>query len=142
MILNTLFALLSTLCFGVIFNIRGKKLIFSAVGGGLGWITYLLILDFKLSTTFALFAASIVIAIYSEIMARLLKTPVTIIEISAIIPLVPGNGMYYTMYYSILGETNKSIATGIHTLASAGAIAVGLVLISSISKLINLRNKK
>lgn len=70
-------------------------------------------------------------------MARVLKSPVTVFVISTIIPLVPGSGMYYTMYQSIQGKVENSLSTGLTTITNAGAIAVGVVFVSSLSKLIN-----
>jgi uncharacterized membrane protein YjjB (DUF3815 family) len=141
MLINTIYAICATLSFGVVLNIRGKKLIFSAIGGGIGWFVYLFLINIMASKGFALFIASIAVGVYSEIMARLLKTPVTTFVIAAIIPLVPGNGMYYTMYESIKGEATQSLTTCIQTFSSAGAIAAGLVLISSTTKLIHIKNK-
>jgi len=140
MILNSVYAMLSTLSFGILFNIRGKNLIFASIGGGVGWL-FLLVLQqkFKLSPNFSLFAASIIIGIYSEIMARIFKSPVTIFAVCAIIPMVPGNGMYYTLYESVNGNVAKALSTGIQTLASAGVIATGIVLVSSVAKIINSR---
>jgi len=136
MIVNSLYAMVATFCFGIIFNIRGKKLAFASLGAGLAWFMYLLANNLKLSTSFSLFAAATIATIYSEIMARKLKTTVTTFVICAILPLVPGNGMYYTMYQSILGQNTLALDTGIKTVASAGAIAAGIVLISSATKLI------
>ena len=140
MIIDSIYALLATLSFGILFNIRGKNLFFAALGGGIGWFFLLLFQQkLQLSSTFSLFLASIIIGIYSEIMARILKSPVTTFAICAIIPMVPGNGMYYTMYESVNGNAAKSIAVGIQTFASAGAIAAGIVLVSSWTKLINIK---
>ena len=36
-------ATFSTLFFGIIFNLTGRKLIYSSFAGGLGWYTYLLL---------------------------------------------------------------------------------------------------
>lgn len=136
MILNSIYALLSSLGFGFIFNIRGKNLFFASFGGALGWFFYSLFLNNSFSKLFALFIASISISIYSEIMARVLKSPVTTFLICAIIPLVPGAGMYYTMYEIINGNLNESIVIGLETLGSAGAIAVATILVASTTKVI------
>lgn len=142
MIVNSLYALLASFSFGIIFNIRGKNICFASLGGGLGWFFLLLGQhNLGLSTTFSLFIASIMIGLYSEVMARILKSPVTVFAICAIIPLVPGNGMYYTMYESVNGNAAKALSVGIQTLASAGAIAAGILLVSSATKLINVTKK-
>lgn len=136
MILSSLYALLASLGFGFIFNIRGKNLFFAALGGAIGWFFYLLPLEYDSSKIFALFIGSLALSIYSEVMARVLKTPVTIILICSFIPLVPGAGMYYTMFEVTQGNINKSLSLGLETLGSAGAIAVATVLVASTTKVI------
>lgn len=139
MILNSIYAAIAAFAFAVLYHIKGKAMIFSAIGGGLGWLIYLLLIHYNNSITVSLFAASITVSIYSEIMARILKNPVTVFILCGIIPLVPGNGMYYTMYETISGNLTKSIHWGFQTLMSAGSIAIAIVFVSSITKLIKSR---
>lgn len=133
MILNFIYAFFSSLGFGILFNIRDKNLIIASIGGGLSWFTYLLALRLQPSIVFSLFLASMVGSIYSEIMARLYKSPVTIFIICAIIPLVPGGGMYYATLEAVKGNFNAALSKGALTLFSAGAIAIGIVFVSSTS---------
>lgn len=134
MIWQSLVTIIASFGFGVVFNIRGKKLIFAALGGGLSWFIYLLFLKLGLSELISLFISSITISIYSEIFARVLKTPVTTLIISSLIPLVPGSGMYYTMNAIILGDLYQALDTGLETLAYAGTLAIGIILVSTITK--------
>lgn len=136
MILSSLYAFLSSLGFGGIFNIRGKNLIIASIGGGLSWFTYLLSGKLQPSLIFSLFLASMVGSIYSELMARLYKNPVTIFTICAIIPLVPGGGMYFTTLEAVKGNFDAALSKGVATLFSAGAIAIGIVFVSSISTIL------
>jgi uncharacterized membrane protein YjjB (DUF3815 family) len=133
MILNSFYAFLSSLGFGILFNIRGKNLIIASIGGALGWFTYLLLGKLQPSIVFSLFLASMVVSIYSEVMARIYKNPVTIFIICAIIPLVPGGGMYFATLEAAKGNFNIALTKGAETLFSAGAIAVAIVFVSSIS---------
>lgn len=142
MLLNSLFSFMGTLSFAILFNIKGKKLFLAALGGGISWFFYLLLLNMTGSHLEALFFASIVGGIFSEVMARLLKTPVTTFVICTVIPLVPGGGMYYTMLATIQGDINKSLSVGLGTIADAGAIAIGIVFVSSLAKLINIIKSK
>ena len=141
MIFSSFYAFLSSLGFGGLFNIRGKNLIIAAIGGGLSWFTYLLTGKLQSSTVFSLFLASMVGSIYSEIMARIQKNPVTIFIICAIIPLVPGGGMYYTTLEAVKGNFDAALSKGVMTLFSAGAIAIGIVFVSSISTILK-KSKK
>ena len=79
----------------------------------------------------AMFLAACGLCLVSELLARRMKTPVTTFLICALIPLVPGGGMYYTMLAIIQGNTMSALETGIHTLGCAGALALGIALTSA-----------
>ncbi|EOR27275.1 membrane spanning protein [Clostridium sartagoforme AAU1] len=134
MIIEILSAFIASFAFGIVFNIKGKNLFFSALCGALGWFIYKFSLRLGVSDTTSLFLAAVGLSIYSEVFARILKTPVTTFVIAALIPLVPGGGMYYTMVEAITGNVMKSLETGIKTLASAGALALGIILVSTVTK--------
>lgn len=135
MILNTIYTFIATFCFSILANIRGMNLLFASIGGGVTWFIYLLTSSYlHVPNLFCFFIASIFAATYSEIMARVLKSPVTTFVISAVIPLVPGGGMYYTMFESVQGNINASLNLGIQTISIAGIIAVSVFLVSSVSK--------
>ncbi|EQB87156.1 uncharacterized membrane protein YjjB (DUF3815 family) [Clostridium punense] len=135
--ISVLYAFISSLGFGILFNVRGKNLIIASIGGGVGWLFYLLTKNSTGSEIVSLFVGSLVISIYSEIFARVMKNPVTIFLICALIPLVPGGSMYYTTFEAVQGNIDKSIVLGIQTLFNAASIAVGIILISTISRIIN-----
>lgn len=143
MIEQVIVAFIASFGFGIIFNIKGRKLIFAAIGGGLSWFCYLYLTQSKVSVILSLFVSSIIFSIYSEICARYLKTPVTTLVICALIPLVPGAGMYYTMYETITGNLSGAVEFGLNTLASAGTLALGVIFVSTITKQVtNLKKVK
>lgn len=125
-----------TFGFGILFNIKGKKLLFAALGGGLSWYFYSLPLSLGLSEVSSLFISALVFSTYSEVLARIFKTPVTSFVICALFPLVPGSGMYYTMLATINGDLQNAVHLGINTLANAGTLALGVIFISTITSLI------
>lgn len=141
MTIEVIAAFISSFAFGIVFNIKGKNLFFAALCGALGWFVYKFSLKLEMTDTTSLFLASIALSIYSEIFARILKTPVTTFVIAALIPLVPGGGMYYTMVEAITGDVMNSLEIGIKTIASAGTLALGIILVSTITKTI-IKNKK
>ncbi len=143
MIIEALISFIACFGFGILFNIKGKKLIFAALGGGLSWFCYLFFSSFNMSETLSFFLSSIIFSTYSEICARFLKTPVTTIIICSLFPLVPGAGMYYTMYETITGNVSGAIELGLTTLANAGSLALGVIFVSTITRQItNLKNIK
>lgn len=132
--LQTIYSIIATFGFGIIFNIHGRNLIFASLGGGLSWFIYSLSLQIHFSNTTSFFLSAVVFSIYSEILARKLKTPVTSLVVCALIPLVPGSGMYYTMYEAVTGDIMKSLQLGLSTIASAGALALGVIFVSTITR--------
>lgn len=143
MIEQIIVAFFASLGFGIIFNIKGKKLIYAAMGGAISWFVYLFLIQNGVSTILSLFSSSIIFSIYSEICARFLKTPVTTVIVCALITLVPGAGMYYTMYETITGNVSGSLELGLNTLASAGALALGVIFVSTITRQVtNLKKVK
>lgn len=90
LIKEVLATFIATIAFGVLFNIHGKNLFFAGIGGALGWLVYKIGLYFGLSVILSMFFSAIAFSAYSEIYARILKTPVTTIVVCALIPLVPG----------------------------------------------------
>lgn len=135
-LLSCFYSFVSTIGFCIIFNIRGKMVFFASLGGALGWLAY------ELSAFFGndlsqYFIATVVIALYAEIMARLHKVPVTVYLIAALIPLVPGSGIYYTMEHFIDGNNDAFLTTFTHTIAIAGCLSFGILLVSSLVRLSN-----
>ena len=133
--LPCLWAFLSSLVFCGIFNVHDKKIIFvSALGGGLGWFAYLISAPFA-SVGMQNFIAAITVALFSEFMSRILKTPSTVFLVIGVLPMVPGGGIYYTMEYGVQGNTEMFIEKGLETIAVAGAIAIGVSVASAIFRM-------
>ncbi|PJI09768.1 MULTISPECIES: threonine/serine exporter family protein [Clostridium] len=139
MILNFIYAFIACAAFSILFNIKGKRIFIASLGGGLGWLIYILCIHYNVSITSSNFIAAMVVSIYCEIMARASKTPVIVYSVSGIIPLVPGNGMYNTMYETITGNLSKASEWGFKTLMYAGSIAVAIILVSSLARLIKMK---
>lgn len=134
MVIIMISSFLATLGFGILFNIKGYKLILAAVGGMLGSIIYTYAIMQGSDEVSALFLASLGFSLYSEILARVCKTPVTTFIICALIPLVPGKGMYETMRIAIDGDAIAALQKGLDTMSYAGALALGIIVVSTIMR--------
>ena len=133
MLLASFFA---TLGFGVMFNIRGNKLILAGITGSIGGVAYHMALTLGCSELSAMFIGSLALSLFSEILARICKTPVTTFIICALIPLVPGGGMYRMMLQAIEGNVMQALTIGLDTLTIAGVLALGILVVSTIMKAI------
>ena len=123
-----IFAFLSCAGFCLIFNIHRAGIIRTGLGGSLGWLVYILMGK----TILAAFWAAAAIGIYAEIMARIRKCPVTGYLLVALLPLVPGGGIYHSMQYAVGGYTQQFLNTLLQTFGIAAAIAIGSMISSSL----------
>ena len=126
---------IGTLGFGVLFNIRGKRLIAAAVGGALSWSLFLLLQLVIPSEPVNYFIVSFVTAFYCQLASIFLKAPTTIFITTSLVPLVPGGSLYYTMAYAFNTNMEKFMQKAIDTLQLASALALGIIVASSIIKI-------
>ncbi len=124
--------------FGVLFNIKDKRLLLAGIGGGFGWFVYKLCLLLQMGEAPSNFISAICFTIYCEVCARRFKTPSTTLTVCCLIPLVPGYGVYNTVYAFITGNYMSAIDYAINTLAIAGALALGIIFVSTIFRNINI----
>ena len=135
---QTSMGIIGSLGFALLFGIRGTKpLGCIALGSGIGWIVYLGSVAGGHGKAFGMLASSLVIAACSEILARVIKTPVILLLVPMLIPEIPGGDLYYTMYSLVEGDTDKFASLLQLVLAEAGAIALGIILASYAAGLIN-----
>ena len=123
-----LFAFLGAAGFVILFNLHGKGNLLCALGAALTWAVYLIALDRTGSELTAYFWAALFSSVYSEIMARIRKFPAISYLVISIFPIIPGAGAYYTMHYAVQGQTELFASKGLFTIASAGVMAVGILL--------------
>lgn len=125
-----------TLGFGVLFNIRGKKLLWAAFGGMLSWGLFLGFHILLESEPLSYFLVAICSTLYAEILARIMKTPASTFCIITLIPLVPGGAMYYTTTYALSGNSEAFFSKAVYTIELAVALSLGIVIVTAASKFI------
>lgn len=123
--------------FSLLFNIHGPGGLLCALGGMLTWAIYLITVELAGSDLTGYFWSALFASVYSEIMARIRKYPAISYLVISIFTLIPGAGVYYTMNYAVRGEMALFAEKGLHTAAVAGIIAVGVVLGSTVIRLLS-----
>jgi uncharacterized membrane protein YjjB (DUF3815 family) len=146
-LIQILTATIGTLGFSIYFRVSEKNVIASTFGGALSWAVYLVVFHFSQNLFLANLVATLMIFGYSEIVARIMKAPANIFLIPAIIPLLPGNALYYTMRGLVDGDKEMFYNYGISTAIIAFGIATGIVAGSilfkqALTSLTNHKNKK
>lgn len=129
--LQNIFAFIGCTSFAIQFNVHGKGWILCTLGGVAAWSAYFITNSITQDVVYSMFVAALVAAFYAEIMARVRKYPAISYLVIANIPLFPGTGVYYTMFYAVQGDRAGFIDKGIETAAVAGAIALAVLLVST-----------
>jgi uncharacterized membrane protein YjjB (DUF3815 family) len=125
-----------SLGFGVLFNIRGKKLLAVVLGGALAWGAFLALFACGMGEPMAYFLVALLVSLYAEGMARLLKAPATVFVAPSLVPLIPGSSLYYTMTYALGGDAVKFFEKAGSALALASALAGGIIISVVFARLI------
>ena len=140
-LLQLLMAFLGSLGFALLFHTPRKCLLTAALGGLVSWAVYLLTMHGGYGYMIACLLAGIAAALWSEILARLQKKPVTVFLISAVIPLIPGQAMYRTMSSLVTGDLETAWSQGVVMVLSMLFIAAGTSLVSAVSVLFTRRSQ-
>ena len=137
---------LACLLFGIgflaVFNIHGPGGILCAIGSVVCWLGYFMTVQLGGDAITGSLIGTIVAAIYAEIMARVRKYPAISYLVISILPLIPGAGIYYTANYLAQGDTTNAWSTATQTIGITGAMAIGILLVSTVTRLITVWKQK
>lgn len=136
-IIQIISGFIGTIGFTVLFNIRGKRMVFTSLGGFLSWTCFVLFSKFIDSEPICYFLVALLISFYAEIFARVLKSPTTTFITVSLIPLIPGGSLYYTMANAFKSDLQGFFERGVYTLQLAAALALGIIVATTVFKIIN-----
>ena len=126
-------SLIGTVGFSLIFKISLKKLPIVAIGGIVTYIFYAFtIFFFPTNELFATFIASLFMALFSEICARVVRAPAVVFLFPCAIPIVPGGALYRSMY-SLLTNAPNDFQKNI---SITGQVILGIALGLSVASMI------
>lgn len=127
-IVQCIACVLATMFFGKLLGQPRQTLLYTALIGLNGYILYLLLGG----STLAFFVCGLVSGLLCELTARLKRMVTTLFFISAIIPIVPGLGLYRTMMFVAAEDYERALVVGTETLVGIGAIALGLTIATAV----------
>ena len=135
MILQLATAFVGSLGFAMLFHVKKERLLLASLGGLLAWGVYLLVGQVSDQEVVRYFVASVILTVYAETLARLVKCPATLFIVTASIPLIPGGALYRTMQYFMMNDLEAFSLQGLTTVLLAVAIAAGMLLPTAIFQL-------
>lgn len=133
-------AFFASFFFAVLYETRGTLVICSAFCGLLGKVAFDLLDGYNI--VFQFFLPTVLMCIYAEIFARICKVPVMVITTIGILPIVPGMKFYNTIDSLLNSHVSDFYSYGVDTLLSMGAMAIGLVLVSSFARMFKMVKRK
>lgn len=134
--------MVGTLGFGLYLNMHGSGIPYCLVGSIISWVVCCLCMRAGIDEATSYLIAAAVSSAYAEIMARIRKFPAIAYLMAALVPLIPGAGLYYTMDFISRSQMNEAWAKGSATAAIAGAVAVGVLLVSTAFRMWGVYKKK
>ena len=141
MILDLIYCFVASLFFALIMNAPKKTIVNSSISAALGYLIYISVQT--ISPTLGFFLGTLFIAMMGEIFSRKFKMPATIFIFPAVIPIVPGYGLYQTMLAIVQNDIFSALEIGATTILNIAAMAIAMVLVSILaSKLQSLKYRK
>ncbi|MBW1606138.1 threonine/serine exporter family protein [Lactobacillus sp. Sy-1] len=137
-----LFAFLSTWGFGVITNVPKRTLVASGIVGAMAWIAYILATNFGANVIVSNLLPGIVVGLFANVESMIVKTPVNLIFVPAVISLVPGALFYKSMEQITLGLNRLGMQGLLKTLLIAISLGIGFIIGEVIFKLLKPRIRK
>ncbi len=125
-------AYIGSLGFALLFNVERRNLIPASIGGIVCWGSYLLCSHLGVDTVVANMAAAACTGAYAQVLARVCRAPHTVFYIPAVVPLIPGSGLYYTMQAAVSRDLVMCREYGIQTLQATLGIAVGITFVAAV----------
>ena len=134
MMIQIISAFVGSIGFAIFFKMKGKQIPFAGLGGAVTWAVYLAVQTQFEGYFVPYLVASIFVALYAEVMARINRAPAWIFITSAAVPLIPGGSLYYTMAGLVNGDQELFMTSGRTALIIALAISLGFVLEAIIAR--------
>ena len=126
-------AFLGTAGFAVLYGVPRREYIHASVCSTIGWMAYLVMLRLANATVIeSTFVATLVVVLVSRFMAVDRKCPVIVFQICGVFPLIPGAGIFWTVYYIVNKELSVAFTTGFTALGMAVAIVLGIIFMTSL----------
>lgn len=141
-VMQVCMSFLGSMGFSILFNVRGKKVLLAALGGGVSWMIFLLLQGVMPGIPYRYFCCACFVALYAEILARVLKTPATSFLIPSLIPHIPGGSLYQTMRFALYKEWELCLSQAFYTIKLALALALGSAVILTAFNVIGMLRRR
>ncbi|MBQ7337816.1 MAG: threonine/serine exporter family protein [Clostridia bacterium] len=114
----------------LMYRVRAKHIPMILVGSELSFVVYYLLSQTIGGEFFSNLVATVVVGCFARLCARRGKFPAVVLSTPAIMPLLPGGILYYTMHNLMFGLGEETLICAERTISIALGIAAGEVAVS------------
>lgn len=132
MILQLIGAILGVIGGSIYLHVPTRFFIYEGILGGLGWMVYLFV-EHNYNMQLAVFITGLFIAIVSNVLSRIAKTPASLFLIPGLLTLVPGVALYRSVFY-FLQDSPLSQDALRETFTISGLIALSIFVVDAFVK--------
>ncbi len=125
-------SIVGTVGFAMLFKISHKRMVWAALGGLFTCAVYELVYYLGADLLITAFIAATAMTLYSEAFARIVRAPALTFLLPCAVPIVPGSGLYYTIYNLLFYNEEALFKNGKNTLMIFLGMAVGISVGSAI----------
>lgn len=134
-VINIAFSYIASVGFALTINVPHRALNYSGISGVIGWMVYWFSARAGMGRMLSNLAGAFVVGILGLIFARIKKCPVTVFNIPALVPLVPGVPAYQAVRSLVDGNTFEAEAAILRVAIVTCAIALGILLSTMITEM-------
>ena len=125
-------SIVGTVGFAMLFKISHKRMVWAALGGLFTCAVYELVYYLGADMLITAVIAATAMTLYSEAFARIVRAPALTFLLPCAVPIVPGSGLYYTIYNLLFYNEKALFENGKNTLMIILGMAVGMSVGSAI----------
>ncbi|MGN1272637.1 MAG: threonine/serine exporter family protein [Lactobacillus sp.] len=127
-IINIAFSYVASVGFALTINVPHRALNLSGISGTIGWMTYWFCFRAGMGRMVSNLLGAFLIGILGLFFARIKKCPVTVFNIPALVPLVPGMPAYQAVRALVAGDYTHGQELILRVAIVTGAIGLGFLL--------------
>lgn len=123
--------------FAVFFNVHGYRVVLNSLGAVAAWGLYLAASHAGGDVFWSYFGVTTLIALVCEALARVTKTPTSLMTVPMIVPpLIPGSDLYNTFFNLMKTDMEAFAFYGIRLVLEIAAINFGILVAASLVKVL------
>lgn len=133
-IINIVFSYVASVGFALTINVPRRALNLTGISGVAGWMVYWFAARIGMGRMLSNLMGAFIIGILGMLFARIKKSPVTVFNIPALVPLVPGVPAYQAVRALVDGETMEAETAILRVGIVTCAIALGVLLSTMVAE--------